>query len=63
MEVLTFDELRRVVIHISERNVDYGASCEASPGAAHVLGLDHHLVVLPQFPVHVRGPKGCPDDA
>lgn len=63
MKVLTFDESRSVVVDVGECDVDNGASCEASPGTTHVLGLNHHLVVLPLLPVHVRGPQGSPDDA
>lgn len=61
--ILTFDESRRVIVDVCERDVDNGASCEASPGTTHVLGFNHHLVVLSLLPVHVRGPQGCPDDA
>lgn len=59
--VLTLGEARRVVVDIGEGDADGGGSREPPQLARHVLGLDHHLVVLLHLPVHAG--KGGLDQA
>lgn len=60
---LTLREAWRVVIHIRQGDVDHSGPGQASSLPGHVLGFDHHLVVLPLLPVHVGRTQSCPDDA
>ena len=50
--VLTLGEARRVVVDVGEGDADRGGPREAAHLARHVLGLDHHLVVLLDLAVH-----------
>lgn len=52
LPVLTLGEARRVVVDVGEGDADGGGPREPAHLASHVLGLDHHLVVLLHLPVH-----------
>ena len=51
--MLTLVEHGRVVVDVAQRDVDRGGAGEPPQLAAHVLGLDDHVVVLSGLPVHV----------
>ena len=50
---LTLGKSRRVVVDVCQSDVHRGGARKAPHLAAHVLGLDHHLVLLPVFSAHV----------
>lgn len=50
---LTLVKHGRVVIDVTERDVNSGGTSEPPQLAAHVLGLDDHSVVFSGLPVHV----------
>lgn len=58
---LTLSEAGRVVVDISEGDVDHGGSGEPPSLSSHVFSLDHHLVVLSLLTVHVTRTQGCSD--
>lgn len=49
---LTLGEARRVVVDVGQGDADRGGPREPAHLARHVLGLDHHLVILLDLPVH-----------
>lgn len=58
---LTLGEAGRVVVDVSEADVDHGGSSEPPSLSSHVFSLDHHLVVLSLLTVHVARTQGCSD--
>lgn len=57
---LTLWKLWRVVIDVSEGDVDSSGSRQSSDRARHVFGLNHHSIVVPGLTVHVG--HRCTDD-
>lgn len=51
--MLTLVKHGRVVVDVTERNVDGGGPGEPPQLAAHVLSLNDHCVIFPGLPVHV----------
>lgn len=58
--LLTLLELGRVVVDVGERDLDLGGARQPPHVAAHVLGLDDHVVLLAGLAVHVG--QGGADD-
>lgn len=56
---LTLVKHGRVVVDVTECDVDSGGASEPPQLPPHVLGLDDHRVVFPGLPVHVC--QGHPD--
>ena len=51
-EQLTVSEARRAVVDVGEGDADGGGPRQTPHLPRHVLGLDHHLVLLLHLPVH-----------